>query len=81
MTFVIGKLAIQVMKCIELLISYQGEEKYTENLITSQKDICKSIELLQNSPCNEVYLRCNQFIKEHLGTSLIDCLMLDEEIE
>ena len=35
MTFVIGKLAIQVMKCIELLISYQGEEKYTENLITS----------------------------------------------
>ena len=35
MTILIGKLAIQVMKCIELLIAYQGEEKYTETLITS----------------------------------------------
>ena len=77
----IDKLAIKVLDCIQLLINNQGQEKYTEALFTSDRLICKGIQQLQTSPCNEVYLRSSQFIQTYLSNKLADFFLLDEDLE
>lgn len=43
MLFLAERLATQVLKFIDALISHQGSEQYTEDLIKSNKAICKNI--------------------------------------